>query len=250
MPPIARDVTLHDKALSPRPQFVFLHGWGATPGAYAKSLSAVRCLGLDVFAPALPGHAHQPLLRKGSRDLASVARHLVARLRPFIAGQRHTILAGHSLGGALSTLTCAVLAEEGRNVSLLLLSPTGACSTFGPREWLRAMGDLKEPRARATRPTRAEARRILSTAIRTGRLGWEARNTDLTTTWVDLARAGIHVTAVHAVRDRVVNTEPLIALEGIGHVSVPRPHDWPTWDDAAFRIAVEHHLEQMPETRA
>jgi pimeloyl-ACP methyl ester carboxylesterase len=243
-------VTVRNTPDSSLPQFVFLHGWGASPQAYAGSLRAARTVGLDVVSPTLPGHAHKPLLRKGSRGLVSVADYLTALVRPHLHASRHTVLAGHSLGGALSTLVCSTLHREGRDVSLLLLSPTGASPTFGPREWMRALGDLKEPRIRPSRPTAKEAKKLLSTAVRTGRLGWEARNTDLTSTWVDLAHAGVQVTAVHASQDRVVNTEPILLLDGIAQISIPHSHDWPTWDEEVFLLAVEHHLEQRERRTA
>lgn len=224
------------------PLLVFLHGWGSSPGFYANSLRSAAHQ-VDVFAPAIPGHGGLPLPARKNRTLEQVSAGLLPEVSARGAG-RHVILAGHSLGGALATLLCADLAEAHGDVSLLLLSPAGASPSFGPREWIRAFGDLRQPRPPRARTLR-ESRYLLTTSLRTSRLGWQARVADLTQAWTDLLEAGVAVTAVHAVHDKVVQTEPLSRLEGAQIISVPRPHDWPVWDTQSFSLAVQVHLERL-----
>lgn len=228
--------------------FVFIHGWGSHPGSYAESLDAIRRLGCQVYAPTLPGHAGIPMLPRGEQSLAHIAEQLESEILDASDG-RHIVLSGHSLGGAVCTLLCERLSEKGVDVSLLLLSSTGANPKFGPRQWARALTDLLQPRPHGRRKvSRFRPGTELVHTFRTRRIGWEARCMDLMTRWKGLIDQGLSVTAVHALDDRVVDTSPLMSVPGAQTITVFRPHDWPVWDPAVFEIAASQHLTSVKKT--
>jgi pimeloyl-ACP methyl ester carboxylesterase len=229
------------------PLFVFLHGWGSRPLSYALALQAASRHTVDIFAPALPGHDGVPMPAKGNRTLDYIAGTLADEVN-LRAGERHIILAGHSMGGALATLMCQQVAAAGHDVSLLLLSPTGASPQFGPREWIRAFGDFRQPRPLRRRGIRT-SKALITSSLRTSRLGYKARIRDLRPAWDDLISSGVPVTAVHAIHDCVVATEPLMDIDGIQPISIPRPHDWPVWDPHLVDLALQVHLARVLPTR-
>lgn len=225
--------------------FVFIHGWGSHPGSYADSLDAIQRLGCQVYAPTLPGHAGTPMLPKDEQSLACIAEQLEAEILRASRG-RHIVLSGHSLGGAVSTLLCERLSGKGADVSLLLLSSTGANPQFGPRQWIRALTDLIQPRPHGRRKyAGVHPGAELARTFRTRKMGWEARCMDLMTRWQSLIEKGLSVTAVHALDDRVVDTEPLMSVPGAQTITVMRPHDWPVWDAGVFAVAAAQHLSRL-----
>lgn len=226
--------------------FHFLHGWGSSPAAYEKSLDAFHGSGITLHAPSIPGHASAPKLDKGSRSLEDVADYLVEQFRA-LGHKGPVIFAGHSLGGVLSTMMCRDLLVQNPNVSLLLLSPAGANPAFGPRQWLRALSDLKQERPKnlSKRESRQVMRHFLRNSVRSSRLGLEARKSNMADIWMALAAQGVPITAIHASNDRVVDTEPLLDIAGIQVASIRRPHDWPVWDRGAFWTSVTLHLENL-----
>jgi len=234
----------------PHSLFYFIHGWGSCPESYGSSLKGIQDLGFEIQTPTLPGHAKVPRLPKGKRTLSDVSRHLVENFTP-PHGDQHIVFAGHSLGGVVATQLCKEVEAAGIQASLLLLSPAGANPAFGPKEWIRAFSDLRQERPKiAARTQWRLARNFLRTSVRTSRLGWEARNSDYREGWRDLISRGIHVTAVHASNDRVVDTRPLLSLDGAQQVTIPRPHDWPTWDQQTFSTIVKLHLQKVFGGRA
>lgn len=225
--------------------FYFIHGWGSCPESYKTSLSALEDLGFDIHTPTLPGHAKVPHLPRRKRALLDVSRHLSKTVTP-INDDKHIVFAGHSLGGVIATHLCQEAVTAGKQASLLLLSPAGANPVFGPKEWIRAFSDLRQERPKiAARTQWRLARNFLLNSVRTSRLGWEARNSDYREGWRELIARGVHVTAVHASNDRVVDTRPLLSLDGAQQVTIPRPHDWPTWDPQTFSTIARLHMQKI-----
>lgn len=219
---------------------VFFHGWGARPESYADALDAWSSLGYHVWAPTLPGHGEEPALPKGRHGVEGLVDWAARQGRVPASGR--VVFAGHSLGAVVATLLCQRWGQfAGTECSLLLMSPAGAGGTFGPRAWMRAIGDRRPPGSTSWTTARATWKGPLRTPVRTARLGWDARTFDVSAVWEDLVRRGVPVTVVHALSDAVVDSAAAVTLPGVRPVVVNEHHSWPEWRPDLARVAALWH---------
>jgi pimeloyl-ACP methyl ester carboxylesterase len=112
--------TLHWGNPDARPTALLLHGLPSAAGTWWQVASALAAEGWSVTAPDLRGHGASPrVTRYALSDYAGD----VAQLTPHDGGPWDVVI-GHSLGGAVATLTAEAHPDWAR--SLLLLDPVFA----------------------------------------------------------------------------------------------------------------------------
>jgi pimeloyl-ACP methyl ester carboxylesterase len=111
----------------PAGDVVLLHGISANNIIMQYLARAFAGLGLHVYVPDLPGHGFSPgpfTPERAQSCTASLLRGLAAR---GMIVPNHTILAGHSMGGALALL----LAEKFRPAGVIAISPAPMIALHG-----------------------------------------------------------------------------------------------------------------------
>lgn len=122
---------------------VFLHGYGANPQVYNRSLRRLARHGRQVIAPALPTFGRSQPLRLRDQNVSGVAEHMHKAITFYDPHMGPVDLVGHSFGGGVA-LRMAVAHPE-MVKSLTLICPVGGAG-MGPIRvrdivWGIAMGD-------------------------------------------------------------------------------------------------------------
>jgi pimeloyl-ACP methyl ester carboxylesterase len=105
------------------PPVVFIHGFGANPFVYLRSLVALARKDLYVIAPALPSFGRSSPLPLRRQNVQGVAEHLAAFLTDHYPQHHEFALVGHSFGGGVALRIAAQYPHLAK--SLTLICPVG-----------------------------------------------------------------------------------------------------------------------------
>ena len=233
------------------PPLVFLHGWGLSDRAYARSLRQLIAAGLRVYAPALPGFGGTADLPAHERTLSGYGDWVAAFARDMGLGEPVTLV-GHSFGGGVAI---RVAHDHPELVARLIL-----VNSIGGSAWTDGRGVLKaiserplwdwglhlQADLRATR----EMTRVLPVILRDAipnvlrspgaiwRVANLARTADLTPELAELNRRRLPVVIVWSQQDNVIPEVTLLSLRsGLGDpevLTVPGGHSWLIADPSRF----------------
>jgi pimeloyl-ACP methyl ester carboxylesterase len=126
--------------------FLFLHGWGLTPRAYARGITRLTGAGVRVIAPCLPGFGGSDglgLLRVGLPAYAE----RIGRMLDVLEVDHPVFVAGHSFGGGVAIQLATDRPERVRSLTLVNTVGGAPGRRFGlvNTSWLRwAAGTLGE----------------------------------------------------------------------------------------------------------
>lgn len=234
------------------PPLVFLHGWGITGRAYARTLPALAASGVRVIAPALPGFGRSDEV-PGWLTWEKLA-HWVDQLLDHIGADEPAFFVGHSFGGGVATMTAWHHPERVRSLVLV--------NSIGGSQW-------KSDRTLADRPlwdwglhlpvewARKGYRRVLpvvlrdlaenvvrhpANLLRAARL---AAGADLRQELSELADRGLPVTILWGERDQVLPEAAFVALcEAAGDNGdiVSGSHSWLLADPDGFGELITNSL--------
>jgi pimeloyl-ACP methyl ester carboxylesterase len=255
------------------PPLVFLHGWGLGHKTYKRALSRLVRLGVQVWAPALPGFAGTADLPSADFSLVGYAR-WVADFLDAVAISGPATLVGHSFGGGVAIRT----AHDWPDVVGRLV----VVNSIGGSAWTEDKGVL---RTMAERPIWdwglhlqadmwpvRQARRVLPVIARDGvpnlvrnpsalwRVGRLAARANLEPELEELKRRGLPVVVLWGTGDKVVPEACLASLRGaLGDpevLTVPGNHSWLLADPDGFAevmtnvLAVASDVGARPEAGA
>ncbi|MBW3657837.1 MAG: alpha/beta hydrolase [Actinobacteria bacterium] len=238
------------------PPVVFIHGWGLTSRAYARTLPLLA-RGARVIAPALPGFGRSDPL-PGEYTWEKLAR-WVDLLLEHAGVDEPAFLVGHSFGGGVATATAAHVPERVR--SLVLVNSIGGSVWKQGRRGERLLSDrplwdwgLRLPTEFARRDYRrvlpVVARDFLTNAVanprslvRAARL---ARTADLRDELAALHERGLPVSILWGNQDRVVPEAAFVAMcdaaGAPGDVITEGGHSWLIADPVGFGEIVTNSL--------
>jgi pimeloyl-ACP methyl ester carboxylesterase len=97
---------------------VFLHGWGLGQHSYKRALKRLVQLGVQVFAPALPGFGGTPDLPREAFSLEGYARWVDAFMTA-VGIDEKAFLVGHSFGGGVGIQVAHDFPERVRTLVLV-----------------------------------------------------------------------------------------------------------------------------------
>ncbi|HEY4928515.1 MAG TPA: alpha/beta fold hydrolase [Acidimicrobiales bacterium] len=249
------------------PSALFCHGWGLRPDAYARPIAAMAAAGCRVVAPSLPGFG-------GTRELPADERSFVgygawvARFLDSVGVDDLALVAGHSMGGGVST---AFVHHQPDRVSSLLLAnaiggPTWALFPNEVRtmvqrpfwDWGRHFGGdlLQSPRTLRLLPTLLEdfIANLVRNPLGMVRTGEFIRKADLVAEVREIAARGIPVSVAWSDRDGLVPRsafDDLRRAAGVEGVVVEGPHAWLIADPDVFgELAISALIDARPGTAA
>ena len=101
---------------------IYFHGCSSSPGTFLPYVEEAAEVGYDVYAPLLPGHGTtvKDMLNYGYKEWQKCAIDAVEAL---IEKYDKIHICGHSLGGALATLTAGKFASTGKIGKVLIMCP-------------------------------------------------------------------------------------------------------------------------------
>lgn len=231
------------------PPVVFLHGWGLTSRAYARTIPAVARAGARVIAPALPGFGKSDEL-PGAYTWEKLAN-WVDDLLDHAGVDEPTFFVGHSFGGGVATATAWYHPDRARSL-VLVNSVGGAVWKSGdespshmdqrpiwdwglhlPSEWTRKGYRKAFP---------VVARDFLTNAVfnfRALRLAARlARTADLRDELAELAERGLPVTVLWGNEDKVIPEATFAATceaaGATGDIIEAAGHSWLLADPEGF----------------
>jgi pimeloyl-ACP methyl ester carboxylesterase len=233
------------------PAVVFLHGWALSHHTYRRALDRLVRLGLQVYAPALPGFGGTADLPDDELSLAGYARWL-DRFMTAAGIDGPVVLIGHSFGGGVAIQTAHDW--PGRVARLILVNSIGGST------WKRERGKVRSMRERPLwdwglhvpadlLPARQLTRLVpvivgdaLPNLVRNPRAIWRvahlARGADLAGELEELKRRRLPVVILWGHTDQVIpgaSLESLRAALGDPEViTVPGSHNWLLADPKGF----------------
>lgn len=267
MPLSSRDaLRWHRTTLDGRPAFygeagdgppvVFIHGWGLTSRAYARTLPLLA-RGARVIAPALPGFGRSDAL-PGVYTWEKLAR-WIDLLLEHAGVDEPAFIVGHSFGGGVATATASHFPERVR--SLVLVNSVGGSVWKQGRRGERMLSDrplwdwgLRLPTEFARRDYRRAlpvvARDFLTNAVSNPRslvrAATLARTADLREELAALCERGLPVSILWGNQDRVVPEAAFVAMcdaaGAPGDVITEGGHSWLIADPEGFGEIVTNSL--------
>ncbi|HEX7442840.1 MAG TPA: alpha/beta fold hydrolase [Acidimicrobiales bacterium] len=245
------------------PAALFCHGWGLRPNAYARPIAAMSAAGCRVVAPSLPGFGGTPELPAAERTFAGYGA-WVARFLDAIGVGDLALVAGHSMGGGVST--AFVHRQPERVASLLLANAIGGPTwALFPNEvrtmvqrpfwdWGRHFGSdlLHSPRTLRLLPVLLEdfIPNLMGNPLGMFRTGEFIRKADLVAEVRDIAARGIPVSVAWSDRDGLVPRsafDDLRRAAGVDGVVVEGSHAWLIADPVAFgELAISALVDARP----
>jgi len=245
------------------PSALFCHGWGLRPNAYARPIAAMAAAGCRVVAPSLPGFGGTPELPAAERTFAGYGA-WVARFLDAVGMDDLALVAGHSMGGGVST--AFVHHQPDRVASLLLAnaigSPTWALFPNEVRtmvqrpfwDWGRHFGSdlLHSHRTLRLLPVLLEdfALNLMRNPLGMVRTGEFIRKADLVAEVREIAARGIPVSVAWSDRDGLVPRsafDDLRRAAGVDGVVVEGPHAWLIADPDVFgELAISALVDARP----
>ena len=245
------------------PSALFCHGWGLRPNAYARPIAAMSAAGCRVVAPSLPGFGGTPELPAAERTFAGYGA-WVARFLDAVGVDDLALVAGHSMGGGVST---AFVHHQPERVASLLLAnaiggPTWALFPNEVRtmvqrpfwDWGRHFGSdlLHSPRTLRLLPVLLEdfIPNLMRNPLGMFRTGEFIRKADLVAEVSDIAARGIPVSVAWSDRDGLVPRsafDDLRRAAGVEGVVVEGSHAWLIADPDVFgELAISALVDARP----
>ena len=245
------------------PSALFCHGWGLRPNAYARPIAAMSAAGCRVVAPSLPGFGGTPELPAAERTFAGYGA-WVARFLDAVGIEDLALVAGHSMGGGVST---AFVHHQPERVASLLLAnaiggPTWALFPNEVRtmvqrpfwDWGRHFGSdlFHSPRALRLLPVLLEdfIPNLVGNPLGMFRTGEFIRKADLVAEVRDIADRGIPVSVAWSDRDGLVPRsafDDLRRAAGVDGVVVEGSHAWLIADPDVFgELAISALVDARP----
>jgi len=198
---------------------VFFHGWGEPPLSYQELLTSLSAKGWDIIAPAFPGYAESRLFRRPF--IAPVTRGS-RRVAKAISALRHNRpwLVAHSMGAA----TAVHLAEKHPDTiaGLVLICPIGQPSTK-IKDWARAATDLRSGKNRWNKLAPVLRHNPLYLAV----AGIDSKRHNLIDRYRQLTSNHVPIILVSSNNDRVVRSDRLTLIPGVGNIGVFGDHGFP-----------------------
>lgn len=114
---------------------VFLHGFGANPDIYLRSLVALARRNRHVIAPTLPSFGKSDPLHVEQQNVRGVAEHMVATLHQYDPDLGPVDFVGHSFGGGVSLRIAATHPEMVKSLTLI-------CPVGGAGQGASGVGDV------------------------------------------------------------------------------------------------------------
>jgi pimeloyl-ACP methyl ester carboxylesterase len=249
------------------PSALFCHGWGLRPDAYVRPIAAMAAAGCRVVAPSLPGFGGTRELPADERTFAGYGA-WVARFLDSVGVDDLALVAGHSMGGGVST---AFVHHQPDRVSSLLLANAIGGPTWNlfPNEvrtmvqrpfwdWGRHFGGdlLQSPRTLRLLPTLLEdfIANLVRNPLGMVRTGEFIRKADLVAEVREIAARGIPVSVAWSDRDGLVPRsafDDLRRAAGVEGVVVEGSHAWLIADPDVFgELAISALIDARPGTAA
>jgi pimeloyl-ACP methyl ester carboxylesterase len=246
---VAGRVTIYGVAGS-GPPVLFVHGWALGQHTYKRALKRLVHLGVQVFAPALPGFGGTADLPPDEFDFAGYAEWLNEFLDA-VDVHEPVFLIGHSFGGGVSIRFAHDHPDRVRN--LVLVNSVGGSTWSSAGGVVRSMAErplwdwgihfprdvLPLPQIRRVLPVILED--ALPNLLRNPRAMWKvanlARSADLTTELEELKRRHLPVVVLWGDQDSIIPRASFDALcTAIGSEGevVPGNHSWLLADPDAF----------------
>jgi pimeloyl-ACP methyl ester carboxylesterase len=249
------------------PPLVFLHGWGLNHRTYKRALSRLVRLGVQVWAPALPGFGGTADLPEEEFSLVGYARWVAAFLEA-VGIDGPVTLVGHSFGGGVAIRT-AHDAPAAVN-RLVVVNSIGGSAWTDDKGVLRTMAERPIwdwglhlqadiwPVRQARRVLPVIARDAVPNLLRNPsalwRVGRLAARANLEPELEELKRRGLPVVVLWGSGDRVVPEACLASLRGaLGDpevVTVPGNHSWLLADPDGFAEVMTNVLGVLPAVDA
>jgi pimeloyl-ACP methyl ester carboxylesterase len=233
--------------------FIFLHGWGLRDRTYQRAMSRLARLGVQVFAPSLPGFGATQPLPESAFSLDGYAR-WVADFAAAVGIDGDFYLGGHSFGGGVAIKTAH---DHAPNCRLLVL-----VNSIGGAVWTHDADGRTRDRLLAERPIwdwgihfpgDVARRRILTTvtpvivqdALRNllrdplgfWRVGTLAREANLLPELEELKRRELPIVILWGDEDKILPSASLDAIvTAVGHDAhvVDGAHSWLLADPDRF----------------
>ncbi|MHB8438579.1 MAG: alpha/beta fold hydrolase [Acidimicrobiales bacterium] len=240
---------------------LFLHGWGVGPASYEAPIRRLREMGLDVYAPALPGFCGSPSLASPHCTFGGYAK-WTARWLEAQGVDGPVVVVGHSFGGGLAVQFANDYPTRSR--ALLLCNAVGGFpwsvaerqdgTTVPGRPlwaWGRFLADDLFALPSLTRVLPALLGQAVPNLMSNPRAMWQVaefvRRADLTGEIEAVSGRGTPVRIVWSDRDRLVPYEGFSALRraaGVAGQVVAGNHSWliaepGVFADVALRALVE-----------
>jgi pimeloyl-ACP methyl ester carboxylesterase len=238
------------------PPVVFIHGWGVTARAYARTLPLLA-RGARVIAPALPGFGKSDPL-PGTYTWEKLAR-WIDLLLEHAGVDEPAFLVGHSFGGGVATAVAHHTPWRAR--SLVLVNSIGGSVWKHGRRGERLLSDrplwdwgLRLPTEWARRDYRRAlpvvARDFLTNAVANPRslvrAATLARTADLREELAGLCARGVPVSILWGNQDRIVPEAAFVAMcdaaGSQGDVITEGGHSWLLADPEGFGEIVTNSL--------
>ena len=243
------------------PCVLFLHGWGLTARAYTRPLEQLIGMGIQVYAPALPGFGGTSRLPRRHRTIHGYGR-WVGRFADAIGLRRPVTVVGHSFGGGVAITTvhrAPDLCER-----LVLVNSIGGSAWTDSRGVIRAMrerplwdwglhlpADLL-PGKQLTRVLPVILRDSVPNVLRNPIAVWEvahlARTANLASELADLAERRLPIFVVWGKRDTIITESTSISLRaalGDPHTTtVPGGHAWLIDHPRSFGELITNAIDQ------
>jgi pimeloyl-ACP methyl ester carboxylesterase len=249
------------------PPLVFLHGWGLNHKTYKRALSRLVRLGVQVWAPALPGFGGTAELPEEEFSLAGYGRWVAAFLEA-VGIDGPVTLVGHSFGGGVA-IRAAHDAPAAVN-RLVVVNSIGGSAWTEDKGVLRTMAERPIwdwglhlqadiwPVRQARRVLPVIARDAVPNLLRNPSALWRAgrlaARANLEPELEELKRRGLPVVVLWGTGDRVVPEACLASLRGaLGDpevVTVPGNHSWLLADPDGFAEVMTNVLGVLPAVDA
>ncbi len=246
---------------------LFLHGWGLGPRSYRSALLALMSRGCRVHAPALPGFAGTPDLKRGRRTMEGYAAWVSAFLDAVDLDQP-VLVAGHSFGGGVAIRLADDDPDRVRQLVLInsVGSPPGAggpilaTPSHHPPPWRQRLAFGRDPLwcREGGRLIQAIGDDLVHNMVANPRalveIGWLARRADLTAELGRLRRRQLPMLVLWSDRDEVLplgSFDALCTAVGAEGTVLRGGHSWLLADPKALSKVVDNVVQiQLAEHEA
>jgi pimeloyl-ACP methyl ester carboxylesterase len=249
------------------PPLLFLHGWGLGARSYRHGLRRLAALGVQVYAPALPGFGGTADLPRSERTIEGYARWVHQFLDELGLGSTVTLV-GHSFGGGVAIR--AAYDDTERCSRLIVINSIGGSAWSEHGGALRSMSERPLwdwglhlqtdllPWRQVTRVLPVIAADAVPNLVRNPRAIWQvariASRTNLTAELQALRDRRLPVVVLWGEQDTVITRSSFDSMrQALGDAqwqTVPGSHAWLIADPEAFGEVMTNVIGLDPGTRS